>query len=410
MQLENKRVRDILASYENAMLEQGLGYATRLNSLARVATVVRRHEDLGLVYLDPTIFADYARENDEKFCSGVIQKKRYQQLRREVQRFVNFIESGDVTITNPLKGSRYTLAPGFERVADGYLADRGLHPNTRNDARWVVHKYFVWLEGQGYRDLDGVGAQQIQGFLLDCSKKNTPGSVYDIRLHLKKLYAYLHGARLSEASYAEMLSFKVNRETKIYPTLPKDQLEKMLETIDRRTVKGKRAYAAMMIGAGLGLRACDIVALKLSDINWVCGEIRILQSKTSNTVVLPLTEAVGRALSDYILNGRPETDAEQIFIRLRQPYTPIKAAVTLGEIYRDCCKSIGLAPSKSFHTLRRTFGTAMITGGVSVETAAQVFGDSDVNSMKKYIALDSVHLKLCALPFDGIAPIGGAGK
>lgn len=75
MQLENKRVGDILASYENAMLEQGLGYATRLNSLARVATVVRRHEDLGLVYLDPTIFADYARENDEKFCSGVIQKK-----------------------------------------------------------------------------------------------------------------------------------------------------------------------------------------------------------------------------------------------------------------------------------------------------------------------------------------------
>lgn len=410
MHLENIRVGDILVRYENAMLKHGLGYATRLRSLERVTTVVRRHEDQGLEYFDPAILTDYARENDEKFCSGVIQKKQYQRIRRETQRFMCFVETGEVKIANPLKGSRYKLTPSFERIAEGYLANCGLHPNTRNDARWVTHKYFVWLEEQGYEDLRGVGADQLQRFLLDCSKKLTPGSIYDIKLHLTKLYAYFRDSGLSESSYATLLSFKINRETKIFPTLPKEHLAKMLDAIDRRTAKGKRAYAAMMLGAGLGLRACDIAALKLSDVDWIRGEIRILQSKTANTVVLPLTESVGEALSDYILNGRPKTDAKQIFICLKAPYTPIKSAVTIGEIYRDCCKAIGLPPSKSFHTLRRTLGTAMITGGVSVETAAQAFGDANVDSMKKYIALDSIHLKLCALPFDGITPVGGDAR
>jgi integrase len=410
MDIKDVRVEDILARYENALTEYGLGFATRLRSLQRVLMVVRRHEHQGLKYFSPTILADYAHEHDEKFCNGTISKNHYQMLRREIQRFTCFIETGEVMLPNTLKGSRYVLAPKFEEIADGYLVSCGLHPNTRNDARWVTHKYFVWLKEQGHEDLSVVGAEQIQKFLLYCSGRLTPGGLHDVKLHLTKLCAYLYEIGLAESSYAALLSFKINRETKIYPTLPKEQLARMLDAIDRRTVGGKRAYAVMLLGAVLGLRACDVVALKLTDIDWVRGEIRILQSKTANTVVLPLTEDVGEALSDYILNGRPKTTAKQVFIRLLAPYTEIKSAVTVGEIYRDCCKAIGLPPSKSFHTLRRTLGTAMITGGVSVETAAQVFGDADVDSMKKYISLDSIHLKLCALPFDGITPLGGDAR
>ncbi len=57
----------------------------------------------------------------------------------------------------------------------------------------------------------------------------------------------------------------------------------------------------IMLGTVLGLRACDITALKLSDIDWLHGEIKIIQSKTANPVVLPLTQDVGEALMDYIL-------------------------------------------------------------------------------------------------------------
>ena len=83
---------------------------------------------------------------------------------------------------------------------------------------------------------------------------------------------------------------------------------------------------------------------------------------------------------------------------------PIKAAVTIGEIFRNCCKAAGLDYGKRFHTLRRSLATSMVNSGVDVYSVAQVLGDKDFNSVKKYIVADIPHLKLCALPFDGIAP------
>ena len=273
--------------------------------------------------------------------------------------------------------------------------------------RWVTHKYFAWLEEQGFQNLSGVGTVQIQKFLLACSERYAPSSVHNILLYLKKLYAFLHKSGQSEDDYKELLSLQVNWEKKVYPSIPKSDIAKLLDAIDRLSIKGKRDYAIMLLGTVLGLRACDIVNLKRTDIDWLRGEIHILQSKTSNHVLLPLTQDVGEALQDYILNARPKTDSEEIFLRIRAPHTRLAAAVTLGEIYRDCCIRAGLPSSKRFHNLRRALGTSMVSNGVSVYDVAQVFGDKDVNSTKPYLAADMEHLKMCALPFDGIAPAGG---
>jgi integrase len=127
-------------------------------------------------------------------------------------------------------------------------------------------------------------------------------------------------------------------------------------------------------------------------------------------VALPLTERVWESLQDYIPNARPKSDERHIFLRLNQPHKPLKAAVTIGEIYRDCCKAAGLPPCKSFHALRRSLATAMVTSGVDVSDVAQVLGDADIKSAKKSISLDSANLKCCALPFDGIATAGGDAR
>jgi integrase len=252
-----------------------------------------------------------------------------------------------------------------------------------------------------------VSSADIQGFMLDCSKKLSSNSIHDIKLYLKKLYAYLYEEKLSKSAYTELFKFRVNRESKIFPALPMTDVARLLDCIDRKTNRGKRAYAAMILGAELGLRACDVANLKLEDIDWQCGEIKVLQSKTSKSVVLPLTQRVGEALSDYILNGRVKTSDQHVFMRLRKPNTPIKAAVTIGEIYRDCCISAGIESSKSFHTLRRSIATAMVKGGVEITTVAQFLGDAKLDSTKKYFSLESEHLKQCALPFEGISPVGG---
>ena len=194
---------------------------------------------------------------------------------------------------------------------------------------------------------------------------------------------------------------------KVFPALPKSDIAKLLDAIDRTSVSGKRNYAIMMLGTVLGLRACDIIKLKLDDIDWKRGEIKILQSKTANTLVLPMTQDVGESIQDYILNARPKSDAREIFLRICAPHTALSAAVTVGEIYEKCCKNAGIPASKRFHNLRRSLGTSMVSNGISVYDVAQVLGDKNVESTKPYLTADREHLKMCALSLDGIRPLGG---
>lgn len=405
--IERKRMDDLIIGYEAALRATGMAASSVLRCIHHCAMLDDMHIMQGAEYLDHSIVANYTRNTRTRYEDGKIGRKYFNSIIRNVARFLEYAETEGVSLENPMKGSRYTLTPEFEKIADAFLKHGESHPNTRNDMRWVSHKYFTWLMEHGHNNLSGVGAKHLQAFLIDCAKQLSLNSMHDIKLYLKKLYSYLYEVDLSKSPYTEFLSFKVNRETKISPCLSQDEIDKVLTTIDRNTVGGKRAYAVISLGAELGLRACDVVGLELTDIDWVAGEIKVKQAKTGRTVVLPLTARTGEALQDYILYGRRSSPSQQVFVRLKAPHTPLKAAVTVGEIYRDCCAAAGIRSGAQFHNLRRSLGTAMIAGGVPVETAAQVFGDSHINSMKQYIALDSTHLKLCALPLDSISSTGG---
>ena len=360
-------------------------------------------------YLDLETLTRYADGISERYFNGELTRRHYESIRREIERFIAYAFSGESrSLPSPLRGPRQKVKPEFERIAEEFLSEK-FHPNTRCDMRWVVYKYFAWLEERGIVNLRETGTDLVQKFLLDCAEKFSPSTVHNIRLYLKKLYAFLMKTGQTDFDFQELFSFKISRDRKVYPALPKADIDKLLESIDRNTKTGKRDYAVMILGTVLGIRACDIVRMKLRDIDWRIGEIKLTQSKTGNPVALPLTGDVGEALRDYILNARPDCDAEEVFVRIYAPHTALKAAVTIGEIYAKCCKAAGLQENKRFHNLRRALGTSMVSNGVSVYDVAQVFGDTNVESVKPYLAADSHHLKMCALPFDGIAPQGGGG-
>lgn len=400
-------IAGLLDGYETALTQMGYSITTKLLFVRRADLIIRQHQNVDLEYWDQAIINRYTSEIDDKYFQGNMQKKHYERAKREIDRFVSYVYSGKSNaLPSPLRGARQKLSPEFGRIAEEFISGK-FHPNTRCDMRWTAYKYFAWLEEQGFTSLSGAGAVQIQKFLLACSERYAPSTIYDIRLYLKKLYTFLYVTGQAEEDYCELFSFTVNRDRKVFPSLPKSDIAKLLDTIDRRCVKGKRDYAIMMLGTVLGLRACDVVTLKLDDINWLRGEIRIVQSKTSNPVILPLTQDVGEALRDYILNARPASEAKEIFLRIKAPYTGLAAAVTMGEIYEECCIAAGLPASKQFHNLRRTLGTSMVSNGVSVYDVAQVFGDRNIESTKPYLATDMEHLKMCSLTFEGIAPLGG---
>ena len=166
----------LMAKYEAALTGMGYSYTTRLLFLKRADLIIQRHENQGLEYLDQAVITSYLQEIDERYFRGRMQKRHYTSTIREIQRFVDYAYSGRSRLPNPRQGCRQKLSTGFEKIAEGFISG-DFHPNTRCDIRWTTYKYFSWLEKQGFKDLDGVGALHLQKFLLDCSERYAPSSI-----------------------------------------------------------------------------------------------------------------------------------------------------------------------------------------------------------------------------------------
>ncbi len=345
----------------------------------------------------------YLSELTERFNRGEIKRNYYLFKRRGISHMMEEFGCRAPELGFLKHGSRYQFNDYYEKLLAEFSSSEDFHKNTLGDIIWVSRRFFAWLCENGHPNLTSVGADEIQQFVIDCSNTMKINSVYNVKLYLKKLCLYLHNAGLLPNSFESLLSFRVSRQAKLLPTTPPEEIEAVLNLIDRDTPKGKRDYAMFMLAIVNGLRAADIIRLKLTDIDWRKGEINIIQSKTAQNLQLPLTADVGEALRDYILNGRPLSLSQQIFLWCKPPYRPLSDGVAIGDAYDEYRRIAGYRreafDGKGFHSLRRTVGTNLVTSDVSLTDAAQILGKVRPESMKKYVSLDAPHLKECALNF-----------
>lgn len=402
-------VDELALKTTEAVLALGIGIHTAWNEYSTTFTpVVKLHQKYEKKEFDREVVTAYVQIVEKRMECGEISYAHYKALKRGVERLTEFYDTGKLEWSCPGRVSKFKLNKYFDKIIAEFLSRNDFHHNTRGDIVWVAKKYFAWLIQQGFNNLRNVGVSEIQGFMIYCSQHLKSNSVHNVKLYMKKLYRYLHENGLAKDAYAGLFAFCVSRESRMFPAIPPEEIAMMLELIDRRVPKGKRDYAIILLAVVTGLRAIDIARLKLSDIDWERGEIRIVQSKTGKSLTLPLTKDVGEAIQDYILNGRQATESEEIFLRIHAPYQSFADGTGIGDMYEYYRKRAGLPreafDGKGFHALRRALGRNMVTSGVPVTTVAQVLGDSNMDSAKKYISLDSEHLKECALNFSGIEP------
>ncbi|WHH60063.1 tyrosine-type recombinase/integrase [Petroclostridium sp. X23] len=304
------------------------------------------------------------------------------------------------------RGSKFKLNEYFQELQEQFLSSTSYHVNTKGDVTWAVRKYLAFLESQGHHDLVNISIKDIQAFLIYCSRHLKGGSLLNVRGYIKNFHIYLQKTGLYSLDCEKIFSQPIVRETKIFPYITYDELNKVLNQIDRSLKIGKRNFAIITLAMHTGLRAVDIVNLKLRDIDWKTGEIHIVQQKTQKVLSLPLTHAVGEAIKDYIIHGRPNSGSEYVFLRTNAPYQNLSNGVSIANIFNDYQKKAGIArkpfDGKGFHSIRRAIGRNMAVAEIPITTIAQVLGHGDIESAKQYISLDSIHLKECALDFNGI--------
>lgn len=228
----------------------------------------------------------------------------------------------------------------------------------------------------------------------------------DVIYTLRAFFCYLCENDLYHDNFWMLLAAPRCRDHHVRNCLSSEEISLLLGCIGRESSDGKRDFAAMYLAAVSGLRAGDIASLMLNDIDWKKHEIRLVQGKTSEPLIIPVPKAVLNAIADYILNGRPETPDKKVFVRHCAPFRGYHDGVSIACIFRKYLKKSGqehvVGDGRTLHGMRHGLGTGMAANGVPVDTVAQVLGHKGTKATKQYISTDLQSLRCCTLDFDSL--------
>jgi integrase len=190
---------------------------------------------------------------------------------------------------------------------------------------------------------------------------------------------------------------RVYRQEHLPRSLPWPTVRRLLQSIDRGTRQGLRDYTMLFLIATYGLRACEIVALTLDAVDWRGRRLHVPQRKAGTPLVLPLTDAAGTVLLQYLRRARPASPHRQLFLRERAPVGVLKpTAVT--EVFQKWVRRSGLPiPFQGAHCLRHSYAVALLRRGVGLKTLGDLLGHRTAESTCAYLRLATDDLREVAL-------------
>ena len=186
-------------------------------------------------------------------------------------------------------------------------------------------------------------------------------------------------------------------------TLPRylqpEEVERLITSCDQASALGWRDRAILLLLARLGLRAGDIVHLRLSDIDWKNAWIHV-SGKGRRQTQLPLTQEVGEAIVTYLNRGRPQTTTDVLFIRCRAPFCAFSSSA-VSHIVDKALRRAGVRrPSRgAAHLLRHSLATSMLREGASLEDIASVLRHRSIETTQIYTKVDIVALRQITQPW-----------
>ena len=322
-------------------------------------------------------------------------------VRRSVMLLLEFQISG--TIAKRLPKSDYEFPAGFKDAGDQFmesLAKLNLAPGTSRNYRNHIFRavsFFVNHEASSFDSLNNELINLYMKTFTGYSKAYIADAMHALSKFLT--FAKDHEYTDKVFNFPTVTVYKDRRVPEYYTA---EEVSKILSSIDRGNALGKRNYAMVLLGARYGLRISDIISLKLSELDFENNRICITQQKTGKPLTLDILPDVGWALIDYLKNGRPDAECNNVFLRHTHPYTAFARGEGMQYMLRQYALSAGIWKAGTekrcgFHMLRYSLASDLIQQGVSLTTISGILGHSELNVTTLYAQLDVPQLKACAL-------------
>lgn len=286
----------------------------------------------------------------------------------------------------------------FARQAPGWLQhltdEKGLRPNTRKQYRHHLHQFAAYLERAGVDDLAQLTPTLLSGFIAGYAPprvswstvRNTCGA---LRVWLR----YLHREGVIARDLSPLVEFP---QAYRYASLPRsiswEQVEQVLNAVDRRDARGKRDYAMLVLLATYGLRAAEVAGLALDDLDWRRDRLTVRARKAGNTTTYPLSDVVGAAIVDYLKHGRPTTTLRQVFLRSCAPVAPLSSGAVTSCAAQYIHRAGIPVPRAGSHTLRHSCVQHLVNAHFSLKQIGDYVGHRSSSSTQLYakVAIDQL--------------------
>lgn len=288
---------------------------------------------------------------------------------------------------------------------DEYLVQVcGAAISTRRHYLRFARRFLTTCFGMAPLGWSSLQAQQVADFVQQeaATKRGHGRKLPSIAVRSVLRFLVLSG-ELAPGLEAVALSPRQWHHDSIPQSLTSQEIDEVLALYSGETPMDLRNRAILMLLARLGLRAYEVASLCLEDINWHEAHVVIRARKTKHERLLPLSQEVGGALSDYLCRGRPKTTSRVVFLYCHAPFRPFSDSGAISRIAARALVRAGVTGYARLgaHIFRHTVASHMVRRGASFKEVADILGHQSLQTTGIYAKLDLPALTEVALPWIG---------
>lgn len=320
------------------------------------------------------------------------------------RRFAQYLIDIGVVQPVPLteaQAYRAKLLADFETYL---VKQRGLSPRSVLHTIGFARRFLDYRFGQEIIDPGSLRPADAIGFMehvLTSARRDKTVATH-LRIFLQYLFAY--------GATATNLALSVPKTARHWGArLPRhlspEGVEAVLASVRDNQRHGARDYAMLLLMARLGLRAAEVIAIQLDDIDWRAGEL-LVRGKGKLHDRLPITVEIGDALSRYLREERGPATCRTLFVAHRAPHRPFKDGQIVNAILKNALSATGQKPVTPYvgsHLLRHSLATQLVNAGASLDEVGDVLRHRARSSTMIYARLDIDGLRSIAQPW----PVAG---
>ena len=390
------------AQFDVYLHQQGYRAKTahRYRTVCRQFLQYLQERDIALEQVDPATLEAYLQAQNQRSAQrhGRAPRDAHHLLNRGIPLLLRLVHGHWPPPTVPTSPQECFQQQVCESYAQWLARCRGLTPRTIALRQARAQKLLAWLGARGTpTHLSDLSVADLDAYLAAQEPTLRRSTRADLTCSLRDFLRYLstHGLITHDLAPA-VLSPTLYAFERLPAALTPEEVQALLEHARQdRTPIGVRNYAILLLLATYGLRAGEVVRLRLEDIDWRNECLHICHSKTGRAAVLPLLAPVGDAIVDYLRAGRPTTDSRAVFLRAQAPIQPFRQGSSLYSIVARRLAKVGIQPAgkRGPHTLRHARAVSLLRAAVPMKAIGDLLGHTTTAATAIYLKLATDDLR-----------------